>query len=101
MDTTEHDERDVTDLGLSREVTVTELRELREQTLRRREAYVPSPRSETTELFGWKPRGAAFARPCPRCEAPSMTWCRAGRRVIWGKLCEAREVATERTNDNH
>lgn len=92
MDT---EERDRTDQGLINEISPEEWRELREHS--RRRDTVPAPRSAaTTEMlvreFGWRPRGEVLAKPCPRCEAPALTWCRSGKRVIVGKLCEARAL---------
>jgi hypothetical protein len=91
-------ERDATDLGLARPVTIEELRELRRIRAERHEdnrPALPQQRGRVMEQLrrqmGWGPsNAAALAKECPACLARSTHWClRNGRRTP-GQICPER-----------
>lgn len=98
-------ERDVTDMGLSVELSIEELNELRVQSKRRRELpgadlpsgppALPHQRGEAMEsvrrAMGWGvSRSERLAQPCERCGASALRWCRVAGREVSAKLCTGR-----------
>jgi hypothetical protein len=104
MDTT--DERDWTDLGLSKPLSDEAIATLRERARRHREEApegppaLPEQRSRAmawiAEELGWtRPsQSPVLVKPCPECGAAAATWCRVGLRTVPGRLCAERATAT-------
>lgn len=98
------DERDWTDLGLSKPLSDEAIATLRERARRAREEApvrppaLPEQRSRTMEWLrnelGWtRPsQSPVLARPCTSCGAEAAAWCRIGLRTIPGRLCAERSA---------
>lgn len=97
-------EKDLTDLGLSPELSTEELAELRERARQRRAVVdepsgppaLPQQRSAAMEWVrrecGWTSpsRSPLLAKPCSRCGAGVSRWCRIRGRESSGKVCAER-----------
>jgi|SRR5882757_1190167 len=97
-------EQDRTDLGLSPELSIEELIELRRLARSRREMVeepsgppaLPQQRSAAMEWVrrecGWDSpsRSPLLSAPCSRCGAGVSRWCRVRGRESSGKICAER-----------
>lgn len=99
------DERDWTDLGLSKPLSDEAIATLRERARRHREEApvgppaLPEQRSRAMEWLrqelGWtRPsQSPALVQRCPECGAAPAAWCRVGLRTVPGRLCAERSAA--------